>query len=126
VRALLDYDGEPYLPPGTIELATDWHGGQSSTLYAILSTGDLTTGTVRPSTWDEEANGLPVRRPVTDDEWRADLAGDLWQECSDIFRILQRHPDLREETDETALTELYNLAEHSFDHWTGAAGSEAV
>lgn len=40
------------------ELAIGWHGGQSSMLYAIASTGDLYRGTVRPygieraSEWD--------------------------------------------------------------------------
>jgi hypothetical protein len=36
------------IPAEFVELAKDWHGGQSSMLYAIASTGKLETGKIRP------------------------------------------------------------------------------
>lgn len=53
-------------------LATEWHGGQSSMLYAVASTGALTFGTVRPSWWPGQ--------PMTDDEWGRHLAAKLARE----------------------------------------------
>lgn len=52
------------------EYATDWHGGQSSMLYAVSSTGALALGTVAPS-WT-----------MNDDEWRQDLLFRLQRELT--------------------------------------------
>ncbi len=120
MRALIEE-----LPEGAWEIAEGWHGGQSSMLYAILSTGDLTTGSIRPSTYDENNElGLPIWRQMTDNEWLGDLAFDLWRELADIQRSIAKRPDLRDETDELALNELADLAERSFDHWADLADRE--
>jgi hypothetical protein len=57
-----------------LEAAEHWHGGQSSMLYAISSTGSLSRGTIRPRNDDGE--------PMTDKEWMADLASRLDTEAS--------------------------------------------
>jgi len=59
-------------------LAQEWHGGQSTTLYAIASTGALTLGTIRPTTFEDG-----TWRHMTDDEWTADLRQRLWVELAD-------------------------------------------
>lgn len=63
-------------PPEAIQAATNWHGGQSSRLYALSSNGSLETGTERPRHYDED-------RPMTDLEWLKDLADDLESETND-------------------------------------------
>lgn len=69
------------------QLAVDWHGGQTSALYAIASTGGLTRGTVRPSyPEDSEPGHPPAWRKATDDEWDADLLGDLHLELMDVCK----------------------------------------
>lgn len=62
--------------PRERELAADWHGGQSSMLYAVSSTGGLARGNVRPS-WSGNV-------PMTDDEWAHDLICQLQSELQDI------------------------------------------
>lgn len=101
------------------ELCQNWHGGQSSMMYAVASTGDLTTGSVRPSTYDEYSHGLPVWRPMTDDEWLAELAYGLEWEARQCLKILETRPDMMAEAgdDIGPLTELAELAERSGDHW---------
>ena len=64
--------------------ATDWHGGQASMLYAVSSTGELATGTTRPS-WSD---GLSM----TDDEWREDLRGRLIAELRDVMSASNASP----------------------------------
>jgi len=56
-----------------IEAATRWHGGSSSMLYAVASTGALRRGTIRP--YDDEG------RPLTNEEWMIELAQKLEQEA---------------------------------------------
>lgn len=58
------------------ELASFWHGGMGSMLYAVASTGALSTGTIRPRWWDGE--------PMTDEEWGRDLLGRLRTEVGEI------------------------------------------
>jgi len=60
-----------------IDVATSWHGGGSSMLYAIASTGVLRRGTVRP--YDEG-------RPLTDKEWMRHLAEKLAWEAEDAAK----------------------------------------
>ena len=69
----IEFDSE------ALEAAEHWHGGQSSMLYAIVSTGSLSRGTIRPQSYDED-------RPMTDDEWIADLASDLSCEAERCLR----------------------------------------
>lgn len=57
-----------------IVAAEHWHGGQSSMLYALCSTGTLARGTIRPQSYDHDG-------PMTDEEWIDSLAGDLMMEA---------------------------------------------
>jgi len=47
------YAGTPVnsivIPERFVAVCADWHGGQGCMLYAIASTGGLTTGTIRPA-----------------------------------------------------------------------------
>lgn len=61
-----------------IEAASHWHGGQSSMLYAVTSTGALSRGTIRPRTDDGE--------PMSDEEWMRDLAERLEVEAEHAAR----------------------------------------
>ena len=72
----IDFDDEE------LKTAEHWHGGQSSMLYAVCSTGSLSLGTRRPQHPDED-------RPMTDAEWFARIAWDLSaeaEECVDSAR----------------------------------------
>lgn len=55
-----------------LDLANDWHGGSASMLYAVSSTGALSTGTES------------YRAGRTDDEWGADLLDKLADEVADV------------------------------------------
>lgn len=69
------------VPWDYVQLCSDWHDGQSSMLYAIASTGNLTTGTVRPVYCD------------TDLEWYADLYSSLYSELYRLIRGLDESTD---------------------------------
>jgi len=62
------------IPVEYVNLCIDWHGGQSSIMYAIASTGNLTRGTIRPQNDNDEW--------MTDDEWLChlyyELSCELW------------------------------------------------
>jgi len=68
----IDFDEEE------IDAAGHWYGGQGSMLYAILSTGALSRGTIRPRNHDGS--------PMTDEEWMIDLAERLESEAEDAAR----------------------------------------
>ena len=79
------------LPPECIQLATDWHDGQSSMLYAVASTGSLSRGSVRPTTDDPP-------RPMTDYEWMLDLCEQLSSELRRVQELAigsRLHDDAR-------------------------------
>lgn len=59
--------------------AEQWHGGQSSMLYAIASTGALSRGTIRPTDEDD--------KPMSDAAWLAYLADKLETEASKCARF---------------------------------------
>ena len=61
-----------------LDAASHWFGGQGSMLYAIVSTGALSRGTIRPRNEDGS--------PMTDEEWMADLAGRLEVEAEEAAR----------------------------------------
>jgi hypothetical protein len=61
-----------------IDAATSWHGGGSSMLYAVSSTGALRRGTIRPH--DEEGH------PLTNEEWMRRLAEKLEGEAEDAAK----------------------------------------
>lgn len=88
------------IPDRFVELAKGWYDGQTSMLYAIASTGNLTRGDIRPS-WGG--------RPATDREWYYSLWRDLSCELGGLIRSLKKKYD-----DET-IAELSNLPE--FETW---------
>jgi hypothetical protein len=57
-----------HIPFEYIRIASYWHSGQDDMLYAVASTGSLTTGSRRP--YDDG-------RPYTDEEWYWSLWADL-------------------------------------------------
>lgn len=73
-RIIIELDAEE------IHAAMSWHGGQSSMLYAVASTGALSLGSIRPSEYLGDMP--PYRRPLTDLEWKRDLVTRLESEAS--------------------------------------------
>lgn len=80
--------------PEELDVATEWHGGQSSMLYAIASTGALSRGSerFRPHVdcscnhgWETPSE--PCRKcrgaKMTDAQWLAYLAGKLESEAEE-------------------------------------------
>lgn len=61
-----------------LTVAEQWHGGQSSMLYAIASTGALRRGSIRP------------RYCETDAEWFAYLASRLAEEAESLIAVAQK------------------------------------
>ena len=62
------------IPDEFVDLCEGWHGGQSSMLYAISSTENLTTGSIKPP------------RAETDEQWYL----GLWRELSmEIYRNIK-------------------------------------
>ncbi len=59
------------LPGHIVEVAERWHGGQSSMLYAICSTGGIKRGSVRPE------------RTMSDGEWMLSLLDEASSELRD-------------------------------------------
>jgi hypothetical protein len=94
-----------------VKLACDWHGGQSSMLYAVASTGALKRGTVQPY------------GSVTVAEWNVDLLDRLHGELVRTAQEADDHhdsailradgPALREWADDVAvlLAEWETIAE---------------
>lgn len=75
-----------YEPTGEeIDLAINWHGGQSSMLYGVASTGALSLGTRRPLMSDS--------RSMSDAEWSLDLVLRLYKEVSEIVDSTKSDPD---------------------------------
>ena len=72
ISGVIDFDDEE------IEAASHWYGGQGSMLYAIVSTGSLRRGTIRPRAHE---GGL-----MTDEEWIVDLAERLESEADDAAK----------------------------------------
>jgi len=64
-----------------IDAATSWHGGQSSMLYAVASTGALSRGTQRP--YGEDG-------PMSDDAWLQELASALASEAEECAGFATR------------------------------------
>lgn len=57
-----------------VTLASEWHGGQASMLYAVASTGALSLGTRRPAGCDTDAEWAEYLRDT--------LARELREVCS--------------------------------------------
>ena len=60
------------IPPQFVRIARDYYAGMNDRLYAVCSTGGLTTGTIRPRFGDD-------RRRASDEEWY----WMLWDELAD-------------------------------------------
>lgn len=74
------------LDPDEIEAACAWHGGQSSMLYAVASTGSLALGSVRPRERTDAGPSDPYGshyRDLSDLEWKRDLVERLESEASE-------------------------------------------
>lgn len=50
------------IPPAFVRVAQRWYDGSTDMLYAVCSTGGLTTGTIRPQFGDDGY-------PASDEEW---------------------------------------------------------
>ena len=61
------------IPCEYVDICGDWHGGQYCLLYAVSSTGNLTTGTIRPYGVDADGNSYPM----SDEQWYLSLWRDL-------------------------------------------------
>lgn len=75
-----------WIEPCWLDIASEWHGGQWSMLYAIASTGSLTLGSVRPNVWDDDTD---EERPATDAEWYRSLLSDLSRELDLVLRAME-------------------------------------
>lgn len=92
----MDFDTEE------LEAASHWHGGQSSMLYAIVSTGALSCGTIRPHSHDHD-------RPMTNAEWFADLVDRLDSEASSAASDAEKRIAALDPDDEDSETEREEL-----------------
>lgn len=79
------------IPDEFLSLASEWYQGSGSMLYAIASTGSLTTGSIRPS-------------GMTDEEWYVSLFDDLGSELYDTIKLTDRI-DTGKHADHDALRE---------------------
>lgn len=77
--------------PEELAVATNWHGGLGSKLYAISSVGALMCGTKCPRTTCDACNGFKTEcvechgrgRPMTNDEWLVSIAEELEGEAEE-------------------------------------------
>lgn len=69
------------IPSEYVDLASQWYGGQGCILYAVASTGNLTTGTQRPFNDDDE--------PASDQEWYVSLWDELDCGLSRLLRSIK-------------------------------------
>lgn len=93
------------------EVACSWHGGQSSMLYAVCSTGTLALGSRRP-------------RGMSDEEWFESLAEDLATEAeqaADEARKQAKSARGKEKKellrDLSVLTRIVEMAENYKEYW---------
>jgi hypothetical protein len=82
----IEFDGDE------VEAACAWHGGQSTMLYAVCSTGALALGSRRPHS------------DMTDAEWFDDLKDGLESEVEDAIEGAEKQLDkAKSEDDEDEL-----------------------
>lgn len=88
-----------HIPDEFYDLCLTWYGGQDTMMYAIVSTGELRTGGVRPYDSYED-------RFYTDEEWYVNLFVQLEVE---IYQFLKLNSPAVDE-------DRHNLTE--FQKWT--------
>lgn len=89
------------IPNEFVSLCQDWHAGQDTMLYAIASTGNLTTGTARPLDCD------------TDEAWYARLWRNLDIELTATLKGAHRYHD--DDHDVPVLDRFQHYAEQTAD-----------
>ncbi len=100
-------------------LATEWHGGMASMLYAVASTGALSRGTE------------DYRAGRTDEEWSADLLAELVREVAEVATLAAATVDedggyvIDAETAETWARNLAGVTIGETCHRCGSATGEA-
>jgi len=79
------------IPPQFVAIAGEWYGGQGCMLYAVCSTGGLTTGTIRPR---NDSDGSPC----SDEQWYynlwCELSGDVGRAARDAGSDHEDYTDL--------------------------------
>ena len=68
------------IPSKFVKLATEWHGGQDSMLYAVSSTGSLSIGNRKPIWANDE------------ESWFLGLLERLTDEVNLVINYLKSHP----------------------------------
>ena len=91
------------VPERFVELASTWYSGSDSMLYAITSTGNLTTGGIRPN--------IPFEGPMSDEEWYVDLFDNLSCELYHLLKMNSQHVEKHKEE----LTAFMEWAEEQAD-----------
>ena len=100
------------IPVEFVTLASEWYDGSGCMLYAVASTGGLTTGTIRPIAHESDGTGYPM----SDEQWYyslwVDLAADVGyavraacKGCTDQFPFDEDDEEYEEKVRERA--ELY-------------------
>jgi hypothetical protein len=89
------------IPDEFVQLASEWHGGQDSILYAISSTGNLTLGTTMPCDLN------------TQEEWYVHLWDELDVELNHLCNMLEKKEFQRK--DIPKLREFQKYAEETAD-----------
>ena len=102
-----------------LALATDWHGGQASMLYAVASAGTLSRGDRRPvvtarrMVFDKQTDYETITRDASDQEWDLQLLSSLRAEVESIAEEPSASPADRRVAVSWALRlsrEIYSLA----------------
>ena len=95
----IEFDNE------SISAAEHWHGGQSSMLYALSSTGHLARGTIRPRERCACSEGCKLcngsrYQPMTDDDWIEYLASNLEGEAEDAIESCEKQMSETDDIDD--------------------------
>jgi hypothetical protein len=76
------------IPGEYVSLAARWYSGQDDLLYAVSSTGGLTTGGQRPSYQGDDRNWLSM----TDEEWYLSLWVGLSSDVHFAIKAARKRP----------------------------------
>lgn len=80
------------VPKEFVDLAGEYYAGQADMLYAVASTGNLTTGTNRPIDNGQFDND---REPMTDQQWYLHLFYKLVWSIKDCIQAIAENPDIK-------------------------------